>query len=96
MVTIGEKELSGDGPGAAAVKITVDGRELVLPRIFMLEILTAAYNRQSDKLHEANAVKLGDVAGIPAALENALYAIEWAKRSVETIETIRKHVESPR
>lgn len=47
--TLDADGLKGDAPGAAPVKIEVDGRTLVMPRALMTTIVTFAYNRACDK-----------------------------------------------
>lgn len=47
---IHEEALSGDAPGAVPVTIIVDGRELVIPRMYLLFILNKAHLHASGEL----------------------------------------------
>lgn len=56
--------------GGAGVTIEVDGRQLLVPRCILMNLLTAASNRAAEKLAAVEKTPIGKLRG--DALENLL------------------------
>jgi hypothetical protein len=92
-IVIGEQHLNGNAPGAAPVTITVEGRELVIPRCALISLVTLAQNAAYDEQKKAEAVPVGSFKD-RMDLDNHLEGIAYYRESYERADAIHKFLSS--
>jgi hypothetical protein len=97
--TLFPKLLAGDAPGAATVTINVAGRNLLLPRCVLLQLLTLASNRADEQLQQLKSKTLGSFLAenptmLGVALENLREEVSYWKDNIETANAITDFLSS--
>lgn len=88
MEYINKHKLDGDAPGAAPVKVVVDGRELTIPRMDILLLLNKAALQATEEMAEASTTPIKEHIRKGETIIQAIDRIrEWYDYNSQMCET---------